>query len=90
MGLKNTLSAIRKAFQRKRKPVYKFENSGPRRCQFESMEERRMLTADPVVVGATYFEMDDGTDGVPDQFQITFKGGAPGTELTRVVIDGRR
>ena len=41
MGLKNTLSAIRKAFQRKHKPVYRFENSGPRRCQFEWMEERK-------------------------------------------------
>lgn len=47
-----------------------------------------MLTADPLFVGAVYIEEDSGADLHGDTFEITFTGGADGTELTRLVIDG--
>lgn len=57
-------------------------------CRFETMEERRLLDADPIRVGVTYLEDDSGHDSNGDTFQISFEGGAPGTELTHLVIDG--
>ncbi|MDP6556570.1 MAG: SdrD B-like domain-containing protein [Pirellulaceae bacterium] len=59
-----------------------------RRCFFETMEPRRMLDADPLQIGATYFEEDLGGDQHGDTFEITFQGGAANTELTRLIIDG--
>jgi serine-aspartate repeat-containing protein C/D/E len=59
-----------------------------RRCQFERMEERRLLAADLIRIGVVYIEEDSGSDVHPDTFEIMFEGGAPGTELTRLVIDG--
>lgn len=56
------------------------------------MEERRLLSvspyqADPIHVGAVYYEDNIGTDIDGDVFDVTFYGGAPGTQLTRIVID---
>lgn len=59
-----------------------------RHCRFEVMEERRMMDADPIKVGVTYIEADSGSDLHGDSFEILFQGGAPNTELTRLVIDG--
>lgn len=59
-----------------------------RRCRFETMEPRRLLAADPIRVGAVYIEEDLGSDMHGDTFEITFEGGAAGSELTKVVIDG--
>jgi protocatechuate 3,4-dioxygenase beta subunit len=61
-----------------------------RRCRFEMMEERRMMDADPIRIGVTYLEQDGGSDLHPDQIQILFEGGAPGTELTHLEINGDR
>ena len=61
---------------------------GERRCRFETMEERRMLDADPVVAGATYVEGDTGEDFAPDYFEVTFEGGSATTQLTQFVING--
>jgi serine-aspartate repeat-containing protein C/D/E len=52
------------------------------------MEERQLLAAAPLFVGAVYIEDDFGSDDLGDTFVITFEGGAPGTQLTRVEIDG--
>ena len=49
-----------------------------------------MLNADPVFVGAAYTEEDFGSDEHGDTFEITFIGGATGTTLDRVVINGNR
>jgi hypothetical protein len=57
-------------------------------CRFEAMEERRLLDADPIKVGVIYVEGDSGSDLHGDTFQVMFEGGAPGTELTRLTIDG--
>ena len=59
-----------------------------RRCHFEVMEERRVLTANPVVAGVTYLEGDAGLDTAPDYFEVTFEGGADTTQLTQFTING--
>ena len=59
-----------------------------RQCRFEGLEERRLMDADPIKIGATYHEADSGSDLHGDRFEILFEGGAPGTELTQLVIDG--
>src|SRR2546421_7726793 len=59
-----------------------------RHCRFEAMEERRLLDADPIKIGVTYLEDDSGHDNQGDTFQISFEGGAPGTELTHLEING--
>jgi protocatechuate 3,4-dioxygenase beta subunit len=51
------------------------------------MEPRQLLAADPLQIGAVYVEEDAGTDAHGDSFYLTFEGGAPGTQLTRVTID---
>lgn len=58
-----------------------------RRCRFEIMEERRMMDADPIKIGAVYIEEDSGSDLHGDTFEIQFEGGQSGSELTRLVID---
>lgn len=59
-----------------------------RRCRFEAMEPRQLLDAAPLYVGAVYVEEDQGSDLHGDTFALTFVGGAPATELTRVAING--
>lgn len=41
----------------------------------------------PIQIGAVYYEDASGLDEVGDRFEITFSGGAAGTELKRLVID---
>jgi protocatechuate 3,4-dioxygenase beta subunit len=52
------------------------------------MEERRLLDADAIRIGVVYLEEDSGSDLHGDTFHVLFEGGAPNTELTRLVIDG--
>ncbi len=59
-----------------------------RRCSFETMEPRRMLSATPIMLGSVYIEEDLGSDLHGDRFEVMFAGGAAGTELTRLVISG--
>ena len=47
-----------------------------------------MLSADPVFVGVVYTEDDSGTDATPDRFEINFVGGALGSQLTMLSING--
>ena len=54
----------------------------------ELMEPRLLLAADTLYVGAVYVEQDDGSDEHGDRFELSFVGGADGTQLTRVTIDG--
>ena len=53
----------------------------------EAMEKRCLMAADPIWVGGVYIESDVGSDLHGDTFHITFKGGAPGTQLTRLTIN---
>ena len=54
----------------------------------ELMESRCMLNSQSVILGAVYIEEDLGSDQHGDRLEITFTGGAPGTQLTRLVING--
>ena len=66
----------------------KNKNALLRRCYFEVMEQRRVLSADPVIAGITYLEGDAGEDSTPDHFEVTFDGGADTTQMTQFVING--
>jgi len=59
-----------------------------RRCHFEALEQRKVLSADPVVAGVTYLEGDEGGDSLPDHFEVTYEGGSETTEMTQFVISG--
>ena len=59
-----------------------------RKCYFEVMEQRRVLSADPVIAAVTYLEGDDGQDLTPDHFEVTFEGGSDTTQLTQFTING--
>ncbi|WP_050769497.1 MSCRAMM family protein [Blastopirellula marina] len=55
----------------------------------EMLEDRRVFDADPIQLGAIYVEEDaSGGDDHGDTFHIKFSGGAAGTELTQIIIDG--
>jgi serine-aspartate repeat-containing protein C/D/E len=58
-----------------------------RRISVEQLEPRQLMAAD-VRVGAVYIEKDSGTDLEPDKFYVSFLGGAPNTQLQKVVFDG--
>ena len=65
--------------------------SSPARCAVrgvEPMEPRLLLSVQPVHVGAVYIEEDLGSDLHGDTLLVTFQGGAPGTQLQRLEIDG--
>ncbi|MEO8268839.1 MAG: hypothetical protein ABI557_03905, partial [Aureliella sp.] len=67
--------------------------TGQRRKQtrtalLEAMEPRHMMAADMIQVGAVYVESDVGGDEHGDLFYISFNGGAPDTQLSRLTIDG--
>jgi len=53
----------------------------------EQLEPRQMMAGD-LHVGAVYYENASGDDTGGDTIQVTFEGGAPGTQMTRLVING--
>ncbi len=59
-----------------------------RSTKLESLEARRLFNVDvdPIRVGTVYVEADSGSDAHGDSFYVTFQGGAPGTQLNRLVI----
>jgi protocatechuate 3,4-dioxygenase beta subunit len=77
---------LKKPRRKKRAAAAKENHS--RHCRFEALEERRVMTADPIKVGVTYLEEDSGSDLHGDTFEILFEGGAEGTELTQLEING--
>ncbi|MEQ1831190.1 MAG: SdrD B-like domain-containing protein, partial [Pirellula sp.] len=58
-----------------------------RHSQVESLEARILFNVDQLWVGGVYVEEDQGDDERGDSFYVTFRGGAEGTQLTRLVID---
>lgn len=58
-----------------------------RKCRLEQMESRMLLSASPIQLGMVYYEDATGTDESGDTFELTFQGGAPGTQLTQLIID---
>ena len=63
--------------------------SGLRICRFEEIESRCMMAAD-LHVGASYYEPASGLDAVPNVFQVEFQGGAAGTQMTHLQINGSK
>ncbi len=61
--------------------------SSIRHSHVENLEERVLFNVDPLWVGGVYVEEDNGGDQHGDSFYVTFRGGAAGTQLTRLVID---
>lgn len=59
-----------------------------RREKCELLEARMPLTAAPIQFGAVYIEQDLGSDANADSIEVSFLGGAPGTQLTRIVLNG--
>ncbi len=74
--------------KKKNKDRREQNRSANRVCRFETMEQRRMLDADPVIAGITYLEGDSGEDTAPDHFEVTFQGGTSNTQMTHFVING--
>ena len=58
-----------------------------RACYVEALEPRTMLTADPIQLGMTYLEPNDGADVAGNTFQLTWSGGAANTQLSQLVIN---
>ncbi len=58
-----------------------------RTCRFEQFEPRIAMAAD-LHVGSVYYEQAGGDDALPNVIEFTFEGGAAGTQLTQIVIDG--
>ena len=62
-------------------------NKSVRHSIVESLEARILFNVDPLWVGGVYVEEDNGGDAHGDSFYVTFRGGAAGTQLTRLIID---
>lgn len=88
MGLINNISKKILGNDKDKRANEAIKNATLRRCRFEVMEERKVLSADPVIAGVTYLEGDAGQDTTPDHFEVSFQGGAETTELTQFVING--
>ncbi|MEX2111821.1 MAG: SdrD B-like domain-containing protein [Pirellulales bacterium] len=58
-----------------------------RACRFEQFEPRIAMAAD-LHVGSVYYEPASGDDALPNIIEFTFAGGALGTQLTQIIIDG--
>ena len=88
MGLMRLLNSWRNRWRGRggRRPL---GSANPRRkCELEKCEPRQLFDADPIRIGVVYTEGDTGADHHGDTFEVTFRGGAPGTQLNRLVIDG--
>lgn len=62
-----------------------------RRWQIEELEARRLMAADlapHVMLGSVYFEEATGDDSKPDVIQVSFVGGATGTTMNHLTING--
>ena len=88
MGILKKLTNWGKAPKKSAEQIKQEKNAFLRRCQFEIMEPRIVLTGDPVIAGVTYVEGDSGQDNSPDHFEVTFEGGSETTQLTQFVING--
>ena len=84
--LTHAKNLLQRIARRKPKLSRRAAAEAPRLRGFEIMEPRQLLAADPLYVGAVYIEEDIGSDAHGDTFELTFEGGAEGTQLTRVAI----
>ncbi|MGI6420209.1 MAG: SdrD B-like domain-containing protein [Thermoguttaceae bacterium] len=87
MGLLEDISAWQRLKRTLTRRSQAARARGPRICRFEQIEHRWLLSASPIQIGCVYFEDGIGTDTSGDLFEVTWSGGAEGTQLTRLVID---
>ncbi|MEX0613758.1 MAG: SdrD B-like domain-containing protein, partial [Pirellulales bacterium] len=62
-----------------------------RRCHIEALEARRLMAGDvapQVLLGSVYFEEATGDDSEADVIEVSFVGGAAGTTLNHLTING--
>jgi protocatechuate 3,4-dioxygenase beta subunit len=62
-----------------------------RRLHLEELEARRLLASDAVpqvLLGSVYWEEANGDDSGVDIIEVSYVGGAPGTTLDRLTING--
>ena len=65
----------------------KLNTSKVRRSILESLESRTMFNVDPIWIGGVYIEEDGGSDLHGDSLLVQFRGGAPDTKLTKLLIN---
>lgn len=82
--------SARKSSRRNGKDSTSLRRKRTRTALIETMEPRCLMAGDVIQIGAVYVEDDIGSDESPDLFYISFTGGAAGTQLTRLTIDGDR
>ncbi len=88
MGLLQNINAWRHAMRAPEQPSQTSSRSRTGRiCRFEQVEHRWLLSASPIQIGAVYFEDGIGADGSGDVFDVTWEGGAPGTQLVELTIE---
>ncbi len=87
MGLLHTISRLGSWLGNARFDEPHTKRRARRICRYEECESRSMMAAD-LIVGSVYYEQAAGDDLQPNIIEFTFQGGAPGTQLTRLVIDG--
>src|SRR5262249_28962623 len=85
------LSSFARRFLRRGRPACGRETlcatEKARISRFEQLEVRNPLTAD-IHLGSVYLEPAKNNDSSPNLIEVTFQGGAPGTQLTHLVING--
>lgn len=79
---------------RRRQQQALLQKSKRAKVRGEVLEQRCLMTADPLTVGIVYVEtdylnpaQDAGKDDLPDRFLLSFTGGAAGTELSQLTIN---
>ena|GEM_PF-2663550 len=55
-------------------------------CRVEELEERRLMSANPIEFGSVYHENNVSNDMSPDTFIVSWNGGETGTTLDKIVI----
>ncbi len=92
MSLFSTAAIWRRMFRGSKRKPSRIANDPMRVCRFEQMEPRQLMTAAPPQIhfGSVFFDPAPGTNTTPSTIQVTFVGGAPGTQLSQLVIDGSK
>ncbi|HZZ73143.1 MAG TPA: SdrD B-like domain-containing protein [Pirellulales bacterium] len=94
MGLLNSFSKLRRWCtpdgKMRRRDDRHDRASSLRICRLEQLESRQLMAAD-LHLGSVFYEPHQGLDqGAGNTIQVSFDGGAAGTQLTHLVIDGNK
>ncbi len=88
MSIARRIQAWKSKWSNPRPPIQpaRLHRTKRRRATVEQMEHRLLFDADPIWLGGVYVESDIGHDDHGDLFYVSFKGGAAGTQLTKLTI----